>query len=384
MTSPLRRPALFRTFGAVVAILIVVGGVLALVKITHYLFPQNASLNSGLNPVVISQFGTEIDPAAKLMRFELRPYTGFHAPANVYEENIFKAPRANTPYKFKTNNYGFLTKYDVEPFAAVSLKREPRDRVVLLTGGSAAWGWGATTNDTTSAAGLEVILNHADPEHHWQVVNLGMTAWIAYQEAIALDLYGSGLQPDWVIAFDGRNDILVPTVFGERVPNPFLFGGLKKLSTVFESDGARPGLLSRFSALKYRDMSKKIADVSTPPRQELGAEEIDKAARFYVHSLERIVAEFKASHVLLVTQPSTYYDPSRSEPTYATLTRGYDAFIPRLKELARSTPNVQYVNSLPWFQPALPPYVVDDCHLNDRGQAVVAARLAELILGRGI
>ena len=36
---------------------------------------------------------------------------------------------------------------------------------------------------------------------------LAMLAFASYQEFIALDMFGRGLHPDWIVLLDGRNDI---------------------------------------------------------------------------------------------------------------------------------------------------------------------------------
>ena len=131
------------------------------------------------------------------------PFTGYHAPGNL-DEGI---DHRGHSFHYHTNNYGFLSKYDVQAFAESNYQKPPDERVVLLTGGSGAWGFGASSNEKTAAYVLEDLLNVAEPTHRWKVVNLAMLAFASYQEFIALDMFGRGLHPDWIVLLDGRNDI---------------------------------------------------------------------------------------------------------------------------------------------------------------------------------
>src|SRR5437763_745028 len=125
------RDTKIRIAGWLVIVGIVAGSCLLMLKVAHVLFPKVGSLTAGLNPIIVSQFGTEIPASSKLLRMEVRPYTGFHAPGDVYEENVFGAPGRQVTYRFRTNKYGFLTKYDTEPLGQTPRKESARDRIVL-------------------------------------------------------------------------------------------------------------------------------------------------------------------------------------------------------------------------------------------------------------
>jgi len=339
-----------------------------------FLFPANHALDRAANPILGPILASVGD--AKMIRFEFQPYTGFHHPANADVEEVFRGQR----YHFRTNNYGFLTPYTMYPFNAGRtspgrFEKGANDRVVLLSGGSAAYGWGASSNERTISYVLAAELNRRDPAHRWHVVNLAMGGWIAYQQQIALDLYGSEFDGDWIVLFDGRNDIYVPTIQGERVPNYFLSTGQRRLDAVFD-DAEHLSAWQRMPVFAYRRLADRLQQVGAPLPAVTTSEEFTNAVRFYKHSLERIVARFHDRKILLMTQPLSEY-PSIVAPAYARL-------ISEVGAMAAGLPNCTYVDATGIFPGARPGdgNFIDDCHLTDSAQRVVAERMAVEILAR--
>lgn len=79
-------------------------------------------------------------------------------------------------------------------------------RVVLL-GGSAAWGRGATAEEETIAAHLERALRAKGPGRAWEVVNLAMPAFLSLQELLWWHLWSGRLEADFVVDLSGPNDV---------------------------------------------------------------------------------------------------------------------------------------------------------------------------------
>jgi hypothetical protein len=52
-------------------------------------------------------------------------------------------------------------------------------------------------------------LNEGQSKYHYTVLNLAMGGWVSVQQFIALSMYGRNLQPDWLVAMDGTNDVAV-------------------------------------------------------------------------------------------------------------------------------------------------------------------------------
>jgi len=98
--------------------------------------------------------------------------------------------------------------------AALPVKR------VILTGGSVAYGYGATSDAATIAGRMEYYLNAKDHRgtHRWEVVNYGFPAATSFQELIVL-LQTTGLPAagQYLVSFSGCND--VDQQFGHAQPN---------------------------------------------------------------------------------------------------------------------------------------------------------------------
>jgi hypothetical protein len=156
----------------------------------------------------------------------LQPYVMFSSPphahygawVNSFTNSSFKAD-------VTANNQGYNDKHEFslsEPY-----HKAENERVVVFTGGSTAWGVGATTGDMTIAGRMEHYLNSAQSKLKYTVVNLGMGSWIAYQQFIGLEMWGAAFDPDWVISMDGHNDASVGCAYSQGSTNPLFFPVIK-------------------------------------------------------------------------------------------------------------------------------------------------------------
>ena len=81
---------------------------------------------------------------------------------------------------------------------------------VLLTGGSVAYGYGATSDETTVAGKMQEYLNALDPrgECSWVVVNHAFPAATSFQELIgALQCVDAAAVPAYIVSLSGCNDV---------------------------------------------------------------------------------------------------------------------------------------------------------------------------------
>ncbi len=88
------------------------------------------------------------------------------------------------------------------------VKHKPQGtyRIIIL-GGSTAFGFNATSDDTTIGAYLERILQSRMPEKSFQVYSMAIPGYISSQELITLEFYGVDYAPDMVIDINGFNDL---------------------------------------------------------------------------------------------------------------------------------------------------------------------------------
>jgi lysophospholipase L1-like esterase len=101
---------------------------------------------------------------------------------------------------FDINETGFRDSA-VEP-------RVPNEYRILILGGSAAWGWGASANRHTISGALQEFLNEDSSGITYRVMNGAYLAWTSLQERITLMEFYEHFDPDLVISFSGFNDII--------------------------------------------------------------------------------------------------------------------------------------------------------------------------------
>jgi lysophospholipase L1-like esterase len=101
------------------------------------------------------------------------------------------------------NSYGFRDERE-------NYADKPAETVrAFITGGSTAFGVGATVQKMTIAYQLEEMLNRRPPTAHanYQIVNATFPAWSTTQEKLFLQQYLIDLKPDLVVMFSGNNDV---------------------------------------------------------------------------------------------------------------------------------------------------------------------------------
>lgn len=162
--------------------------------------------------------------------FRFQPYLQSSNEGPLDHKGVWFDPLHNEriPFHVKSNSLGF--RVDREFDTTTVYKKAPDERVVLIFGGSAVYGFGNTSNDTTGAGWLQRKLNEGQSKYRYKVFNMGNGDWVSYQQLIALNLYGLNLNPDWVIFMDARNDIFtLPGLAGDDVGFHFSTPALRNL-----------------------------------------------------------------------------------------------------------------------------------------------------------
>ena len=129
------------------------------------------------------------------------------------------------PSTVRTNSLGYNDRHEF--VVGRPYKKAANEKVVLFTGGSAAWGVGATATDRTAAGRMEYYLNSLQSGQRYTVINLAMGSWIAFQQFIGLQQWGSQFDPDWVVSMDGFNDAGVGCNYSQGPGNPMYFATMR-------------------------------------------------------------------------------------------------------------------------------------------------------------
>jgi lysophospholipase L1-like esterase len=149
------------------------------------------------------------------------PYVMFLTAPGTYPAWTNKFTGENFSAHVVTNSLGFNDTHEFD--YSTPYQKAANERVVLFTGGSVAWGLGSTTTETTIAGRTQYYLNNVQNKIKYTVINLAMGSYIAYQQYIALQLWGESFDPDWVVVMDGFNDAGVGCAYSQGVGNPMYY-----------------------------------------------------------------------------------------------------------------------------------------------------------------
>ena len=152
---------------------------------------------------------------------DFQPYVMTSNPETRYSKWWNEFSKSFVDADVSSNNYGFTTRSNFH--LTKSYQKAANERVVLFTGGSTAWGLGASHNSKIIHEKTAEILNRAQKEIKYTVINLAMGGWIAQQEDIAVDMWGRLYDPDWIITMDGANDSTVGCSMSQGTGNPVYF-----------------------------------------------------------------------------------------------------------------------------------------------------------------
>jgi hypothetical protein len=335
---------------------------------------------------------------------ELYPYTGIHMQPYMRERGAEVLWDKTYPDRDVTSGeYGFWIDHALENWPA----KEPNEIRIILTGGSAAQGWGGRTNADMFYKLLPAQLSK-DTGCKVEVINLAMGASIIYQNFIALNKWGHALEPDAIISFSGNNEIAVPET--TRSDDAGFMSGfaagaalqyvlrysaspdwLKDLAQVFPGIVRRTrfGSLVRFLYLeKYitewreayvvnreaphdgpisREEQKRLFEKTKPATLADVVKSI--GVPLYIHSLESMARDFPDIPVFAVFQPlgarSAEYDFLRTE--VSARTKGVTFYDMQAEWARKDFYPGSFVNS-------------DSLHLSNVGHRLVADYLASYLL----
>lgn len=225
-----------------------------------------------------------------------------------------------TVMKVRTNSEGFIAEEEFD--LSLPVEKNAGEKVVLWTGGSAAWGVGATDDKNVTARRLEHHLNSRQTTHRYRVVNMAMGSWIAFQEYIALSLWGDNYDPDWLVTMDGHNDAAVPCAHAQGVGYPQYYRLMAGYINGYLSNHANPvffrsefeNLVIRHSTA-YRRLTGKqevVCPWDIDEKDPLWGRfvvsrhpwsDVEKAAQFYLRTHRQMTRLFPDANVLFGLHP---------------------------------------------------------------------------------
>ena len=297
-------------------------------------------------------------------------------------------PGLNLP-TLRTNQLGFRD----EPLAP----RQPGEVRVLLLGGSASWGLGASSNDATVRGALERLLNERGGARY-RVMSGAFLGYTSRQEMTVLTEFLDAFDPDIVVSLTGHNDVYTmmydsgsilerpeARMLAEAVTNQ-----LRPMDTLTALRKVG-GTLGIWRLVVYARELANLAPGQTWDVSYDASKSHGLAAR--VAEFHRISADYSARHGkrhVIVLQPDLYStrkaltkEEAATKGRFTSSARGIEVAYPRNRDdLASSLsalPNATFLDLRDRFDQVAEPVFIDDCHLVDRGYRLIAEAIAEVI-----
>jgi lysophospholipase L1-like esterase len=269
---------------------------------------------------------------------------------------------------------------------------------IVIVGSSAAFGVGVRDEEAFTTLLEANLAEQIDQEV--EVINAGITGANSTQELIVLETRVIALEPDIVVIYDGRNDLYFAT---SPLWQPHYPPALQHLQSDLSQNGGQPslgdGLAQMWAALGQRSalvggaqqVASLIGGKQADP-SELSMH--DEALTVYRDNLRYMVAVLQATDIqpVLVYQPiiaagdktltdeeQERYDAAQAEGFLDLLADAYPAGEAVVLEVGEEF-DVPTYSLVGVFDDVQGTVYLDDVHYNPLGNAVVAERLAEIVL----
>jgi hypothetical protein len=251
-----------------------------------------------------------------------QPYVMTTAAPGEYRQFFNTFTNEIYPSTVRTNSLGYNDRHEF--IVGQTYKKAANEKVVLFTGGSAAWGVGATATDRTVAGRMEYYLNSLQSGERYTVINLAMGSWIAFQQFIGLQQWGSQFDPDWVVSMDGFNDAGVVCNYSQGPGNPMYFATMRSYINGYLMETHHPVFYRGWFENKLIEHSKayriitdkqyvaddRVFDQSSPEtdliRRQIIPTKVGEARQmlaFYLASERGMLNLFPQARYILSSQP---------------------------------------------------------------------------------
>jgi hypothetical protein len=326
--------------------------------------------------------------------------------------DFFRFYKVNPGYRsdhIRINSAGFRSDEEITP-------EKPNDMIrIVVVGGSTVWGddahypmTGIIDNRQTIASHLERILRTRAEQLQVkvpiQVINAGVIGYRLFQDEAYYNYEIAGYKPDLVIAIDGHNDLdslqlgvdsyhhKQDETLYKAMNNPG-FGDLFSQAAKFAETHS---MFVRKSMSKLRDAANKAGLESTTYQQKFDQKPSELKMQRWLNDYVMTVRRFDASvrlaggRILFAVQSEALGEsmkPLTQEEKvirehwkyYKWLhTEGRSRLVARMKEVSQQN-NIWFMDISDVFSGENGQVYLDYTHLTDRGNELVAERLAKSI-----
>ena len=350
---------------ALIIIIIVIIGLVALDKwLSHN--DKAKKCNMSENPLYAlrktSLTDGELGVYGSMRELELYPYLMFKLRPN-YKSSVVNV-----------NSMGFRA-------PEIDEKGEGVYRIVIV-GGSTAFGGMSTSDDKTFFNVLEKKLNEkVFPDKKYEIISAAVPSYNSMQELILIQTEVLKLEPDMVIIVDGFNDAINYMMRDNRPGYPDMFKNLEKYTST--------EAFLKMRLRKIRIIRKIMERMEEKERMNQSTYD-PEVVEFYGNNLDVICHLLKSYNIqpVIVFQPAIFYKSPLSQPerTYLEWNKqlSQKVFVALYDDLATKAEFVAAKNDVPYldaryiYEGSGDTLFLDDCHLNDRAQEILADNLLDM------
>ncbi|MDQ3815528.1 MAG: hypothetical protein M3347_16550 [Armatimonadota bacterium] len=249
--------------------------------------------------------------------------------------------------------------------------KPPRTCRIFITGGSMAFGSGASSNETTVGGYLEKHLNRQSDQFgcRFEVITAATCAWASTHERILIENRLVHLQPDLVIALSGFND----AVAADTKSDVLWYRALQD-DYFFTLTNSMVGINFKYP------FPDKLSSAEKPISPAQSADRLAYNAKLAHHALQTAGADycFALQPVMIISRKvrtpreikmSTIYN----RPSYVGHYKEYRARLGKL-----SLPGYHYFDLTGIFDNDKGTDIfIDGCHFGDRGHDLIAQALRD-------
>lgn len=267
-------------------------------------------------------------------------------------------------------------------------KRGPR---VVVLGGSAVWGSGASADDRTLPAQMQSALDR-EAGLDAEVINAGVGAYFSFQELVLFAYRLIYLDVDLIVLFDGYNDIFYSSQIPVEsyVPNEIaLFDRVRRSLVSASGDGSRDWIRSIMRPVARLLRGKGGSRATTAHRVNI------RGVRNYLTNTALLADCCRGRNIEIVLALQPYLPISGKRRTPAelvwesseqaaphkiqTFAAMYRSIREGLRVLAASR-SVPFIDCTPAFDAVADTCFADHVHPNDLGYRILAERLAASVV----
>lgn len=266
------------------------------------------------------------------------------------------------------NEHGLKTQYPI--------KKSPGKYRIILTGGSVARG---KQPEQSIAHHLEKELNKQLKSDRVEVINAGMSAYVAQQEFLLIQLFLQHYEPNLFVSLTGYND-LITTQINRLHPAPFElpphhWNDFK----VIESNRQKKQFWSRFSQT-FRNIHRATSYLKRKRLEEKSAmkgfseEEFNSANNRFRQIITdtRDFSKAKKISYFAFLQPLRFYPDCTIPDSDKPLCTLYEMMNQTFRELPFTYPLTDLLRHRQEL-------FTDDCHVLPEGNRMIATAIAERI-----